>query len=129
MGVNRLEVGQPVYCEPHGSDVSARNGAPLPRLEDLNALIEGSPVATVMISLVDHRICVANNAFAELVGSPPSTVLALRATQVWDGDDEPLASAALCSLSSGAVGGHPGAAAQISPEKADRGHVRDERSV
>lgn len=79
----------------------ARAGAPGPG--DLRALVDQSPVATLVFGLPDERVRVANEAMAELIGSPLSAIVGLRPAQVWDGADGQRSQMALSALTVGAV--------------------------
>jgi DNA-binding CsgD family transcriptional regulator len=69
----------------------------------LQALVDQSPVATLVFGLPDQRIEVANEAAAALIGSPQWAIVGLRPAQVWDGDDGALSQAALSGLTVGAI--------------------------
>jgi DNA-binding CsgD family transcriptional regulator len=57
----------------------------------------------LMFGLPDTRVRVANEAAAELIGSPQSAIVGLRPAQVWDGADGQLSQMALSALTVGAV--------------------------
>jgi DNA-binding CsgD family transcriptional regulator len=56
-----------------------------------------------MFGLPDERVRVANEAMAELIGSPLSAIVGLRPAQVWDGADGQRSQMALSALTVGAV--------------------------
>jgi DNA-binding CsgD family transcriptional regulator len=85
------------------ADVSEQVRAGLPRLDDLQAFVDRSPVATMMFGLPRPRVRVANEALAELVGSPESAIVGLRPAQVWAGGDGRRSQLALSGLTAGAV--------------------------
>jgi DNA-binding CsgD family transcriptional regulator len=79
----------------------ARAGVPGPG--DLRALVERSRVATLTFGLPVQRVRVANEAAAELIGSPQSAIVGLRPDQVYDGVDGRRAQTSLSALAFGAL--------------------------
>jgi DNA-binding CsgD family transcriptional regulator len=70
----------------------------MPRLADVAAFVDRSPVATLMFGLPDQRVRAANQALAELIGSTRPQIVGRRPTQVWDGADGRRGQAALSAL-------------------------------
>jgi PAS domain-containing protein/DNA-binding CsgD family transcriptional regulator len=70
---------------------------------DLRALVERSPVATLTFGLPVQRVRDANEAAAELIGSPQSAIVGLRPAQVYDGVDGRRAQMSLSALALGAL--------------------------
>jgi DNA-binding CsgD family transcriptional regulator len=83
--------------------VSKETNAGVPRLGDLRALVDRSPVTTLVFGLPDQRVRIANKAVAELIGCPQSAIVGLRPAQVWDGDDGRRSHMALSGLTIGAL--------------------------
>src|ERR1700738_2954328 len=73
------------------------------RRSALRALLDRSPVATLMVGLPDQRVRVANEAVAELIGSPRSKIVGLRPPQIWDGADGRRTQLAFSALTAGAL--------------------------
>jgi len=72
-------------------------------LDELRSFLEGSPVATLVFGLPDQRVRIANEAVAELIGSPRSAIVGLRPAQVWAAGDARRAETALSDLAVGAL--------------------------
>jgi PAS domain S-box-containing protein len=73
------------------------------RLDDLRAVIEPSPVATLIVDLHDQGIGVANAAAAELLGYPQSAIVGMQPAQLWHGADGRRCRVALSALTGGAL--------------------------
>src|SRR6202035_5877939 len=72
-------------------------------LGHLGTLVAQSPVATLMVGLPDQRIRIANEAAAELIGSPQSAIVGQRPAQVWFGADGRRSQVALSALTARAL--------------------------
>jgi DNA-binding CsgD family transcriptional regulator len=82
--------------------VSEQAGGGIPGSGDLRALVERSPVATLVFGR-DQRVRIANEVMAKLIGSPEAAIVGLRPARVWDGAHARRCQMLLSALTAGAL--------------------------